>query len=145
MKTLIVFLIFTGTAFAQSVDQQIDNLKQKRIAVESVIDATPYSADSHTIIEDYYKSMNNLALEIKDFPKSQKRFNNSVSKSGVDNFCKETFLDVRRWSDLKENCIKNGFFLCAEEVRSFDVMKESLKNALSPDSKKKFEASVACK
>ncbi len=145
MKTLIVYLIFTGTAFAQSVDQQIDSLKQKRIAIESIIDAVPYSTDSHTTIEDYFKSMNALALEIKDFPKSQKRFNNSASKTGIEKFCKETFLDVRRWSDLSENCNKNGFFLCAEEVRSFDIMKESLKNSLYADSKKKFEASAFCK
>lgn len=145
MKLLIFSLLFMTQAFAQTVDQQVEGIAKLKGSLESIIDQAPYQADQHIAIENYFKNLSALALEVKDFPKSRNRFNSLVARTGLDSFCSKVFVDQRRWLDLETNCTKNGFFLCAEEVRSFSASKNLLKDQLGKDLKIKFEATDSCK
>lgn len=146
MKTILFFLILSiSSSYAQTVEQQLEEVGRNRTALESIVDRVPYQTEQHQVIETYFKNLNDLAIELKDYQKSQKRFNNYVAQNGVEAFCKNTFLDKKRWADLQRNCNKNGFFICAEEVRSFNLLKESLKNSLYEDAKKQFMTTESCK
>lgn len=146
MKTSLIMCLFllVSTAYAQSVDQEIQTLEVQLKATEGMIDRTPYKEEQHLIIESYFKKLNDFALNIKDYSNTSKAYNKYVGRYGADSFCKKVFLDSKRWSDLVANCSKNGFFLCAEEVRGFSDVKKSLKEALRDDLKKNFEASKFC-
>ena len=130
---------------AQSVEDSISNLASQRIALEASIDRIPYKSEQHIVIENYFKNFNNLTLEIKDYPKSLKRFNSSLYRMGVDSFCKNSYIDSSRYNDLIRNCSKNGFFICAEEAKSFAAMKSNIRELLNEDLKQAYIASASCK
>jgi hypothetical protein len=146
MKILISLFLLSIVSFAnaQSMDQEIESIGNQLKAVEGIIDRIPYKEQQHTTIESYFKGMNDLALNIKDYSNTYKSFNNYIRKYGAETFCKKTFLDSKRWKDLVTNCSVNGFFLCAEEVRGFSEIKKSLKDSLRDDLKKNFEESKFC-
>lgn len=137
--------MLSTSVFGQTIDQQVETLNKNRIALEGVLDSTPYQTEQHQAIENYFKGLNLLALEVKSFEKSKQRFNSTITRMGVEQFCQNTFVDKQRWLDLQKNCTKNGFFICAEEVKHLDLFKESLKNSLYDVSKKKFELASSCK
>lgn len=146
MKTVIFLCLLSivSLVHAQSVEQEITSLETQLKSLEGVIDRVPYGQEQHTAIESYFKKLNVFALNIKDYSNTSKAFNNYVGRYGAETFCKKSFLDSKRWSDLTANCTKNGFFLCAEEVRGFSAMKKSLKDSLRDDLKKSFDASRFC-
>lgn len=145
MKILIFLIsILSFSAFAQTVEQNIEILGQKKSEIDSFLDKTPYQNEQHSVMESYFQGMNKFALEVRDFSRSTTRFNNVVSRMGVSQFCNKVLLDLKRWEDLKQNCTRNGFFVCAEEVRSYDVAKNILKNKLNNKLKKEFEENGVC-
>lgn len=147
MKTTIFFslLIFSSISYAQTTEQTISELELKRKNLESLIDRTPYKEEQHLAIEAYFRGLTQFALDVKDYSNTSKRFNNAVSRMGVDSFCSKVFLDKKRWDDLVTNCTKNNFFLCAEEVRALPEIKASLKNSLWEALKKAFDSASTCK
>jgi hypothetical protein len=147
MKYFIFFSLLTcsSISFAQSTEQIIGDLELKRKNLESMIDRTPYKEEQHLAIEAYFRGLTQFALDVKDYSNSSKRFNNAVSRMGVDTFCSKVFLDKKRWDDLVTNCTKNNFFLCAEEVRALPEIKASLKNSLWEALKKAFDSASTCK
>ena len=144
MKLFILSLLMMTQAFAQTVDQKVAGLEKLKTSLEAIVDQSPYQSEQHAVIENYFKNLNDLSLELKNFPKSRSRFNNMVARSGLDSFCSKVFIDQKRWTDLESNCTKNGFFLCAEEVRSFSMSKTLLRDQLNKDLKTKFEATNSC-
>lgn len=146
MKIFIFLSLLTMTSVlhAQTVEQEITTLETQLKTLEGVIDRTPYKEEQHVAIESYFKKLNDLALNITDYSNTSKAYNKYTQRYGVEAFCKKTFLDKKRWSDLISNCTKNGFFLCAEEARAFPTIKKSLKDSLREDLKKNFEASKIC-
>lgn len=147
MRSLILlsFIFITSVGHAQTTEQVIENLELKRKAVESVIDKAPYNDNQHLAIEGYFKGLNQFALDVKDYSNTNKRFNNVVSKIGIESFCSKVFLDKKRWEDLVRNCTQNNFFLCAEEVRALPDIKASLKNSLWETYKKAYDSAKTCK
>ena len=147
MKLIIILTLitFSSVGLAQTTEQELENLANKRKALESLIDQTPYKEEQHLAIEAYFKGLNQFALDVKDYSNTSNRFNNAVSRMGVETFCSKIFLDKKRWDDLIRNCTKNNFFLCAEEARALPDIKASLKNSLWDKLKKAYESVKTCK
>lgn len=146
MKTLLYsfMLMLSLSAFAQTTEQIVNGLMSKKTAVEAIVDQLPYKEEQHQAIEGYFVGLNRFTLDVKNSTNTARRFNSSVSRVGVANFCSRFFLDANRQADLVRNCTRNSFFLCAEEVRAYSEMKSTLRNALSDSLKRSFDASPPC-
>lgn len=145
MKSLFVLImLISGHAFAQFVEPHTSAIMQAKVEVESNIEKKPFLKAEHDIFKKYFVALDSFIGDIKASQKLTRRYHNHVSSIGIKTFCKDLFLDLPRWNDLVRNCTKNRFFLCAEEVRAFDVYKTGLRDLLTAEQQELFKKEPAC-
>lgn len=141
---ILALALMTSTAFAQDVSQSIDGLRNSRTEVESNVARTPYQKSQQDVFKQYFTGLNDFVAEIKGSEYLFDEFNSYVLRTGVAAFCKSVLLDNVRWKELVKNCTKNRFFLCAEEIKSFQAAKAGLRDLLYQDLKNEFSRSNNC-
>lgn len=148
MKTILYLLMltFVTSALAQEdVGSRSAKVASLKITLESVIDRGPYKDQQQNAIKAYFAELDSLIQDLSDYPKYLRKFNQYLRNTGIDPFCKSTILDLKRWSDLMNNCTKNGFFLCSEDVKNYPTTKLTLQKSLDDDNKTEMTKLPSCK
>ena len=145
MKSLLIFLvIFTNASYAQTSSEVVSNISKLRAGTESTLTATPYRVKEHQAIKDYFVSVNELAIQLKDNSKFNRNFNIYLAGQEMAKFCSEVLVSVQDWNEIKVNCTRNRFFLCADEVNQFTEYKKSLVAGLRTDLQQVFKNTSEC-
>ena len=148
MKTLLIifFILFTFSVFAQEeVGARSSNLARLKTNLEAVVDRKPYKADEHSAIKAYFAEVASFIEDLEEYPKYLRKFNQYLRNEGVESYCKNAFVDQKRWNDLVKNCSKNSFFLCSESVREYPGMKQKMVTLLDDDNKSEMGKNPSCK
>lgn len=146
MKTaLVLFFVISSSAFAQQeVGARLGAISKSRVDLEAVMDNKPYKAEEHKAIKAYFTALESLNQDLSAYPKFKKNFNTKMRSLGVEAVCKEIILEKNQWNELISNCTKNGFFLCAEDVKLYSDLKKNLATQLDADIKTTFEQTPGC-
>lgn len=146
MKTaLILFFAMSSAAFAQQeVGTRLGSISKSRVDLEAVMDNKPYKAEEHKAIKSYFTALESLNQDLSTYPKYKKNFNSKVRALGVEVVCKEIILEKTQWNELVNNCTKNGFFLCAEDVKQYIDLRKNLSKQLDADLKTTFDQTPQC-
>ncbi len=121
-------------------DWRAQTLGLRQRAVEQIAH-TPYRQDQHQAFKSYFSSLSTMALSLARDAGKRQRFNEAVRRSDASTLCQELFMAEPPWRRLMGNCIKNRFFLCAEEVRAYPTLLRALRGALSADLARRFDQS----
>lgn len=135
----------SSAAFAQQdVSARLAVITKSRVDLEAVMDNKPYKAEEHKAIKAYFTALESLNQDLSTYPKYKKNFNSKVRALGVETVCKEIILEKTQWNELVNNCTRNNFFLCAEDVKLYSDLKKNLVAQLDADLKTVFEQTPQC-
>ncbi|MBL7665626.1 MAG: hypothetical protein JNM93_10880 [Bacteriovoracaceae bacterium] len=145
MKILIILCILCGHAFAQSdIVQMISDTASLRIEAESIVGTTPYRATEHQIIKNYFVRIKDFVDQLKENARKKRRFNNYLESQEMSKFCSGIFIGVSDWEQIKIDCTRNRFFLCAEDVNEYNESKKIFFEILSDVLLKIFQNTSEC-
>lgn len=149
MKVLLKFatLIALGLlACNQQTDLQswikkVGPLKEKCL---QNIQTTPYSSEINQIFKSYFSEIEQVALNLVRDPKQVKVFNQALANVQFSDLCQRVFLEKKNWQLIQANCIKNGFYVCSEEVRAYPVFISAIRSHLDSNQVKRFDSTPEC-
>lgn len=144
-KLLLLLLAIANSSYAQSdIVNMVSDLSVLRVSTESTLTATPYKAKEHQAIKDYFVAVKEFAAQVKDNSRTNRRFNSYLEDQDMVKFCSEILINVENWNQIKANCTRNRFFLCAEDVIEFTDAKKTLAESLSTEIQQVFKNTPEC-
>ena len=144
-KLLLLLLVIANSSYAQSdITEMVSDLSKLRLDTEATLTATPYRAKEHQTIKDYFVSMKEFAIQMRDNSRTNRRFNNYLASQDMAKFCSETLINVNDWNQIKTNCTRNRFFLCTEDVNEYPDSKKVLSETLSTELLQIFKTTPEC-
>ena|SRR3990167_5332338 len=146
MKTLtFLLIIFSFSAFAQDASVRIDEINQKLNILKEMMPKTPYKQEQHEAIKGYFVDLKDFFKELDESRRLKQRFNNLLSEEGqMKDFCTKVLIDSETHIALKKNCTRNRFFLCSEEVNSFEEYKKSISTMMDEENLSEFTRTIEC-
>lgn len=142
---LICFIaLFTACDEDEEIQKWLKEAENLKIETQKNIDRVPYQKEQHQIFKDYFLQINQIPLNLQNNEEFREPFNDVFMKSDLEALCLKVLIGKQEWSNLMSHCVKNRFFLCSEEVRSYPLMIQSLKRFFEPDLQKKFMGTPAC-
>lgn len=147
MKSLFFLTVFFSQFLyaQQDIGQRSADIAKSRSDLEGLLDKRSYTEEDHKIIKAYFYALNAFESDLNLYSKYRKRFNGHIRSVKVSSFCSSTFLDASRWKSLVNNCTKNDYFLCTDDVMTFIDTKKKLSEKLDADLKTEFEKTDKCK
>ena len=125
--------------------KQIDALDSARKISLEASQQTPYGESQYPAIKNYFFQIEQLALEISSEPKLVKGLNSVIKNGELNELCSRAFLPKTEWARIATECTRNSFFLCAEEVRSYEENLLTLKKLLTAEQATKFMNTPSCR
>lgn len=146
MKLILVtfFLCLSTSAFSQSAEEQISAVVDSKKSALNTFGSTPYREKEYISVRDYFITLNEYGLEVKNNSRSNKRLNSYLAAEDIAGFCSDIFVSKSEWEQIKTNCTKNRFFLCSDEVLLLNEYKKNVFDSLSSVLKVAFSSAVEC-
>lgn len=141
---LFLFLIPTFSFANSDAIAVIERISSAREALIETIPMTPYKTEEHSTIKKYFETLKEEGRLLSGNSKKLRRFNTYLLGQDLPSLCESLFLSKEKWNTLINNCTKNRFFLCSEEVRSYEKTKEEFKKVLSPEVQTKLQEQESC-
>lgn len=142
-------LLLVGTVGCRDweVLSRIDEIKELKASALTAVPKTPYREKQHEAIAAYFSAvvlegvaileedwrvplLNAWVAEVTDQERSQ--------------MCRDLFMDRAAYETLLRSCRRNRFFLCADEVQSFDEALKRVMGKLSAENRRLFDARPEC-
>jgi hypothetical protein len=98
----------------------------------------------YEVSRDYARGLVELTLAMQNNSNAKSRFLSEYSKRGAKGVCQDFLLRTSEEKRLYELCTRNGFFLCAEEVKVINFTKAKLLNALGSTRIDQMRRDSAC-
>jgi len=142
--TAIIAMGISGCDESKDIQNWVDHAGELRAKAEDQLPNTPYRRDQHGAFKSYFTELNNMALNLKTDEKLKRRYNEAAGQANLNDVCRKLFVPRSRWLTLMQNCRKNRFFLCAEEVRAYPTQVEGMRAALNAELQRKFDQAASC-
>lgn len=122
----------------------IATLEPLRVKAAAEIHAVPYQTAQHLAFKNYFHEIETTALKLVQDRKFAEKFNQAVAKTDLKDTCARVFMERRDWESIAANCLRNGLFICSEEVRVYPEMVAGIRKKLIPDQQRRFDAAPSC-
>ena len=139
---LTVFLV--GCNERKETEKWITSTGENLTAARAQMGGTPYRAEQQNAFKAYFFGLAESVLKLKQDPKHAQSFNKAFRQLDVNAVCDRTLIARSEWAQIARNCMRNRFFVCAEEVRAYPEIMNSFIEHLTPDNKALFEKAPAC-
>lgn len=139
---LTVFLV--GCNERKETEKWITGTGENLTAARAQMGITPYRTEQQNAFKVYFSGLAESVLKLKQDPKHAQSFNKAFGQLDVNAVCDRTLISRSEWTHIARNCMRNRFFVCAEEVRAYPEIVNSFIVHLTPDNKALFEKAPAC-
>ncbi|OGQ13651.1 MAG: hypothetical protein A3B70_07880 [Deltaproteobacteria bacterium RIFCSPHIGHO2_02_FULL_40_11] len=129
----------------EEIQKKFQKIEGLKIALQEEKDHTPYGQTQHETLKAYFSEINQMVLQLKNEEKYVNPLNSFIEKNNLEELCSKTLILKETWEDIMQNCTRNRFFLCAEEVRSYPDILLGFKNHLNAKNQETFDKTPACK
>ncbi|MGK5087363.1 hypothetical protein WDW86_07375 [Bdellovibrionota bacterium FG-2] len=120
---------------------RVDPLRAK--TVESV-NSFPYHLEQHQAFKNYFSEIEQIALKLTQDKTYVTNFNNALAKTNFQDACARVFIPLQDWQTIMGHCLKNGLFICSEEVRVYPELVSAIRGLLVPEQQKRFDSTPSC-
>ena len=129
---------------SQGIQTWVESTNELRLNAQKQGEVVPYRREQFEALKSYFGTIGEMALSLKNDEDLARRFNRAIAKSDLNDTCAKVFIARDEWEVMVERCTRNDFFLCAEEVRAYPEMVESLRGSLYEAQKIRFDATPSC-
>lgn len=132
MKNIFLISIFFLLASCRydGTFLRLKDLKDQKIKVEEISDAE-LTTENQKIIRDYFGRIKDVVYEVKNSSNIQNYTHRKFFKFFQNSFCTDFVLDNDHYSKLMAKCKVSGFYICSEEVRSYEELLKTAKSILT--------------
>jgi hypothetical protein len=116
----------------------------KKTALQEVTSPT-LGKTQHQAFKAYFSSLAVMAYSLQDDLAKAKDFESSFTAADAKSLCAKTLISRAQWTEFDQACSRNGFFLCADEVRAYPEIIASLRSRLHGEALSKFDGEPLCK
>ncbi len=141
---LVTAFSFTACDEKQDPKAAVVELADKKIAAEAVISLQERNFDANMAIKDYFSDIAAMAIALKKNPQKKEQIIKRAGLNSVEKTCKDLLVSKEKWENLMQRCQYRGYFVCAEEIRSYKDAVESLFLSLDAGAQKTFRSSTEC-
>jgi hypothetical protein len=150
MRTILIFiallsLSLSGCDEKKVFSETVGELNRLRGVAVSQMDMTPYRKDQYQAFQAYFAQAAEWVLMLKSDAKTAKGFNAALDRQDLNALCEKLFVSRSAWTRIMENCTRNRFFLCSEEVRAYPDLLRALRESMSEANRIRFDQGENCK
>lgn len=125
-------------------DQWTQKMKVLRETAQVEGHKTPYRQDQYAAFKAYFGELNRLALGTLSDDRQKRELSTFFVKVTPQVFCERVLISKREWKTIFQNCFRNNYFVCSEEVRVFGDTPNVIKARLPSDLQKRFNDASDC-
>jgi len=119
---------------------ETESLKTTVIALSGVSD---FTTEHQQAMRSYFARISELASLAREDSRASKAIAQYLLKSPAE-ICDRVFVTLETWTRIRGYCEQDGYFLCAEEVRLYPEILESLRAVLPDAVRLKFRSRADC-
>ncbi|MBY0471444.1 hypothetical protein K2X30_09775 [bacterium] len=143
---LFTFIGMAGCNDGQEIKDLIQNTNRLQIQMRSQASIVPYRLEQHQVLKEYFAEIANLALSLKRNSKFAETFNAMALNENLNDICGKVLISKsKEWAGVIQQCTRNGYFLCAEEVRAYPEIVSTIREKLNMELQKKFDQAEQCR
>ncbi len=143
------FIVLSGVSGCndgEDIKNWVENTNKLQVKAKTQAEIVPYRQEQHQALKEYFTEIANVALSLKNDSKFAERFNSAAAKENINDICSKVLISrTREWENMVQRCTRNGFFLCAEEVRAYPEIIATIRGKLTTDLQKKFDQANYCR
>ena len=128
----------------EDIQKWITETESLRIKAEQEGEVVPYREEQFKALKAYFGEINVMIFSLKDDPEKTNAFNEMLTTLDLQQLCDQVLLDYNHWQRMLQRCQRNNFFLCAEEVRTYQSSIKALRNLMSPEQGQRFDKTKSC-
>lgn len=147
MKLLFIVMLSlaSATSYSQSeVVSMVANVSKLRLEAASTLKAVPYREKEHQAIKNYFVGLKGLISQLQSNSKTNRRFNDYLGSQDIAKVCMDILLSSSEWDQIKVNCTRNRYFLCAEDVNEYPDTKKTFALEIAPHLLEQFMNTPEC-
>ena len=150
MRVILALQVFTSLLAISSCRNEefiewANQVEPKKVAALENLVVQHFSRKEHQIFKDYFATIAEMAYSLKADSERSKRLNEVLIHADLKEFCKKSLVSRAVWSILSQSCNRNGFYLCAEEVRAYPEAVAVIRSVLTQATLSRFDAESTCK
>ena len=127
-----------------AIKQWVAKVEPLRVKAVGEISSVPYQAAQHQVFKNYFAEIGGTALRLVQDNDFATAFNKAIAKTDLKDACVRVFMERRDWEAIRDHCLRNGLFICAEEVRVYPDLVASIRSRLVPEQQRRFDAVPEC-
>jgi hypothetical protein len=146
-RTLLIamtVLVVAGCKEGKELNAWVEATEKFKVKAQDATAVMPYRAEQQEAFKAYFSQVTEMANRLKDDSAFSDKFSKLASTSDLSMVCGKVFLPKTEWSVIVERCTRNGFFLCAEEVKSYGDVVTVIRSYLSTEMKQRFDGTPTC-
>lgn len=140
MKYLIFFMAITVSAFAFEKNQEV--ITAKKELIKQFSSGLPSDKDAQIAVKDYFLELENLKIEINENARKWQRW---IPKQNKVDFCQAIFIPANLWEELNSKCSLNGYFVCAQGLKTYRTWLEDFYKSMDTETAKYLQETKECK
>ena len=142
---IVVLSFVSGTSYSQSeIVSMVADVSALRVEAASTLKAIPYRAKEHQAIKAYFVGLKDFVAQLQANSRTNKRFNTYLADQDMGKVCADLLISSDEWDQIKINCTRNRYFLCAEDVNEYPDSKKALSLLVSSDLLDRFKKTPEC-
>ncbi len=139
-----LLMTFTGCK-EMDFDKWIESVNLLLDKTLELSNQAPYNEKHYIVLKNYFNEIDQITLTIKSNPKLIKYFNSKIKESDLESLCSQVFISKVEWLSIVNHCTRNNFFLCSEEVRTYNETLNILRSFLDKDQRNRFDNTNSCR
>lgn len=142
----IIALIFllAGCLDQKEIKDSMDDLKEKKIAAISAMNAQDFSIEGLLKIHNYFFNFAEKVNLMMSEEKATKMIQSFVDEYGVKNFCESFIISTSIWQRLEDHCSNGSFYKCSPEIKEYKNFLLKFKEIAGTTLNQKFNAESSC-
>ena len=144
MRFLLGFLLLISCVENVDLSKMLVETKALRPQVGSIVAASYLTDGDQVLLKAYFTRLVSLASELKTNQKSRDAFQSFAKKEGVGTLCQDFLMPNEEHVKLLALCTKNGFFICAEELRAYPDVIKLIQTNLSGEVLVAYQSTLSC-
>lgn len=124
---------------------RISGLESLRAAASKQVEHAPYRLAQHQAFKAYFAQIESIARDLRERKGAARSLGRALKKAEFESLCARVWMPKAEWITLVSLCSRQGFFLCAEEVRAYPDLVRAFRDGLPEPERVRFMESKACR
>ena len=141
---VVLMLSLAGCKASQDIGAWVDQVSPLKSKVDTASDVSPYLVEQQQTFKQYFSTIEDVAVRLAQDPSYVTGFNAGLQSMDLGATCAKVFVSRVLWKKIMNRCLKQGFFICSDEVRYYPDLLQGIRAKLTAELQQKFDHTPEC-